>query len=176
MRATGDNQITSKLFRTDIRRNDFIKEFEKVFQIKMDDFLSEYEYDEIDEFPVEMEDSGIMIGFIAETNKTPAQIAYIDLDVHNYPQHTDSLVKQIPLDSDFGKSAYIEQHLVPFTYLRIYYSLYDQNKVDRIIFQFEDLRYELSLNKETVICRVRICFSENESNINMSTYYLFDNA
>lgn len=176
MRTTGDNQITSKLFRTDIRNIDFNKEFEKVFQIKISDFLSEYEYDEIDEFPIEMEDSGIMIGFIAETNKTPAQIAYIDLDVHNYPQHTDSLVKQIHLDADFGKSAYIEKHLAPFANLRIYYSLYDQNKVDRIIFQFEDLRYELSLNKEIVVCRIRICFAENESNINMKTYYLFDNG
>lgn len=171
---TLDRHITSTLFRVDIKRYDFGVEFEKIFHISISDFLSDYEYDEIDEFPVEIEDKGIMVGFIAETDKIPAQIAYIDLDISNYPQHMESLVKQIPIDADYTKTEDIESYLTPCNHLRIYYSLFDQKQVDRIIFQCEDLRYELSLTKDGSISRIRVCFAELESNINMSTYYLFD--
>lgn len=174
MSTKGVNPITSTLFRADIKGNDFNKEFESVFQIKMREFLSEYEYDEIDEFPIEMEGRGIMIGFVAQTNKTPGQIAYIDLDVYNYPQHIALLVKQIQLDSNFKKPDYIETYLAPCLNLRIYYSLHEPRQVERIVFQYEDLRYELSSNKEAVICRIRVCLAEIESDINMNTYYLFD--
>lgn len=169
------NKIASNLFQEDIRNKDFKKEFEKIFEIKIEDFLSDYEYDEIDEFPIEIESRGIMIGFIAQTIKVPAQIAYIDLDVFNNPQNIGYLAKKIPVQSAIKNPADIQAHLTPFKNLRIYYSLFNQEQIDRIIFRFEDLRYELSLTKDSVITRVRIYIAEIESNINMSTYYLFEN-
>lgn len=175
MRTEENSTITSKLFRQDLRNKDFNQAFEKIFGIKMEDLLSGYAYDELDEIPVEMEDRGIMIGFIAETIKVPAQIAYIDIAIYNYPQHIAYLTKQIPVNTSFKKPADIETHLMPFTSCRIYYSLLNLKQMDRIIFQYEDLRYELSLNEEGVLSRIRVCIAENESNINMKTYYLFDN-
>jgi hypothetical protein len=176
MSMTEGNKITSQLFREDIRNKDFNHAFEKVFGIKMQDFLSAYEYDVLDEFPVEMENRGIMIGFIAETIKAPAQIAYIDMDVYHHPQHMDYLAKKIPVDIAFKKTADIDAYLTPFTNCRIYHSLDNLQQMDRIILQYEDLRYELSLNEGTLISRIRVCFAEHESNINMRTYYLFDNG
>lgn len=167
-------KISLNLFRKDLRSKDFNEEFEKVFEIKIEDFLSEYEYDEIDEFPIEIENRGIMIGFIAETVKVSPQIACIDLDVHNCPRNIDYLAKKIPIHSAFKNSGDIDEHLTPFNNLRVYYSLFNSEQIDRIIFQHEDLRYELSLTADHVISRIRICIAENESNINMSTYYLFD--
>lgn len=176
MSMTESNKITSQLFRKDISNKDFNQAFEKVFGIKIEDLLSEYAYDELDEFPVEMENRGIMIGFIAETIKAPAQIAYIDMNVYHHPQHMDYLAKKIPVNTAFKKSADIDGYLTPFTHCRIYHSLDNLQQLDRIIFQQEDLRYELSLNGEAVISRIRVCFAEHESNINMRTYYLFDNG
>ncbi|SHF13209.1 hypothetical protein [Pedobacter caeni] len=175
MRTIEGNKIASKLFREDIRSKDFNKEFERIFEIKIEDFLSDYEYDEIDEFPIEIENRGIMIGFIAKTIKVPPQIAYIDLDVYNHPQHIGYLAKKIPVPSAFKKSADIDKHLTPFDNLRLYYSLYNPEQIDRIIFHYENLRYELSLTGDHVVSRIRVCLAENESTINMSTYYLFDN-
>lgn len=169
------NKIASNLFGADIRNKGFKKDFEKIFEIKIEDFLSEYEYDEIDEFPIEIESKGIMIGFIAQTIKVSPQISYIDLDVFNYQQNTHYLPKIIPVQSAIKNPADIQEHLTPFNNLRIYYSLYNQEQIDRIIFQYEDLRYELSLTKDSVITRIRVCIAEIESTINMSTYYLFDN-
>lgn len=175
MSTMESNKIASNLFQENIRNKDFKKNFEKIFEIKIEDFLSEYEYDEIDEFPIEIENRGIMIGFIAETIKVPPQIAYIDIDVFNYPQNIGYLAKKIPVQPAIKNPADIQEHLTPFDNLRIYYSLYNQEQIDRIIFQYEDLRYELSLTKDSVITRIRVCMAEIESNINMSTYYLFDN-
>ncbi|OJV55351.1 MAG: hypothetical protein BGO31_20695 [Bacteroidetes bacterium 43-16] len=169
-------KITSGLFRKDLRDKDFRNEFKRIFQIKIEDVLSEYEYNEIDEFPIEIENRGIMIGFGAETVKVPAQVEYIDLDVYNHSQNIGYLVKTIPIDADFEKPEDIEEYLAPFRELRIYYSLYNLKQVDRVIFHYEDLRYELSVNSDCRITRVRICLAENETNINMRTYYLFDNG
>lgn len=174
MSTIESNNLVSTLFQQDIRNKDFSGEFEKIFEIKMADFLSDYEYDEIDEFPIEIEKRGIMIGFIAKTTKVPPQIAYIDLDVFNYPQNTGYLAKKIPAQSAIKNPDDIQAHLTPFNHLRIYYSLNNPEHIDRIIFQYEDFRYELSLNKDSVISRIRVCLAENESTINMSTYYLFD--
>ncbi|QIH33141.1 hypothetical protein [Sphingobacterium sp. DR205] len=173
MSTIESNKIASNLFQEDIRSKDFKKYFEKIFEIKIEDFLSDY--DEIDEFPVEIEDKGIMIGFIAQTTKVPPQISYIDLDVVNYPINTGYLAKEVPVQSLIKNPTDIQAHLIPFQNLRIYYSLYNQDQIDRIIFQYQDLRYELSLTKDSVITRIRVCIAEIESNINMSTYYLFDN-
>lgn len=174
MSTIESNKIVPTLFQKDIRNEDFSKEFEKIFKIIIADFLSDYEYDEIDEFPIEIEKKGIMIGFIAETTKVPPQIAYIDLNVLKYPQNTGCLAKQIPVQSTVKNPADIQAHLTPFNQLRTYYSLDNPEHIDRIIFQYEDLRYELSLNKDSVISRIRVCLAEIESNINMSAYYLFD--
>ncbi|AZA79579.1 hypothetical protein EG347_19815 [Chryseobacterium sp. G0186] len=174
MNAIEDRPITSKLFGKDIRSKDFIKEFEKIFEIEIEDFLSDYEYDEIDEFPIEMENRGIMIGFCAETTKVPSQIEYIDLEVYNHPRNIGYSAKKIPVHADFKNSEDVEVHLTPFNNIRIYYSLYDGKKIDWIIFQHEDLRYELALNKDALIARIRVCLAENESTVNMRTYYLFD--
>lgn len=176
MRTEEHNKITSELFRKDIRTKDFNKGFEKIFKIKVEDFLSDYEYDEIDEFPIEMEGRGIMIGFAAETIKMPPQVEYVDIDVYKYPLNIDYLVKKIPTLSPYKKSEDIEEHLAPFENLRIYYSLDDLKQLDRVIFEYEGLRYELSVNRDAVISRIRVCFAENESSINMRTYYLFDNG
>ncbi|MDA3613827.1 hypothetical protein [Polluticaenibacter yanchengensis] len=176
MKTIERNKITSKLFRKNIRDKDFNKEFEKIFEIKIKDFLSEYEYDEIDEFPIEIESRGIMIGFSAETIKMPAQIEYIDLEVRHYPQNIAYLSKEIPLNFNIKNSEDFARHLTPFNNLKIYYSLYNQKQLDRTVFQYEDLRYELSLTVDGVISRIRVCFAEDESNINMRTYYLFDNV
>jgi len=175
MSTMESNKIASNLFQEDIRNKDFKKNFEKIFEIKIEDFLSDYEYDEIDEFPIEIENRGIMIGFIAQTIKVPPQIAYIDLDVYNHPPNTGYLAKKIPVPSAIKNPADIQEYLTPFNHLRIYYSLYNAEQIDRIIFQYEDLRYELSLTGDQVISRIRVCLPENESTINMSTYYLFDN-
>ena len=176
MRMGENGNITSKLFRQEIRNEDVNQAFEKIFGITIEDLLSGYAYDELDEWPVEIENKGIMIGFIAETIKVPAQIAYIDVDVYNHPQHIVYLVKQIPVNTPFKKPADIETHLMPLKNCRIYYSLFNLQQMERIIFQYEDLRYELSLNKEGVLSRIRVCIAENESSINMKTYYLFDNG
>ncbi|OJV54688.1 MAG: hypothetical protein BGO31_06885 [Bacteroidetes bacterium 43-16] len=174
MSAIEGKLITSQLFGKDIRSKDFNKEFEKIFELEIEDFLSEYEYDEIDEFPVEIENRGIMIGFSAETIKASPQIEYIDLEVYKNPQNIDFLAKKIPVHADFKTSEEVEANLTPFNNLRIYYSLYDKQKIDMVIFQHEDLRYELALNEDAVIARIRVCFAEYESTINMRTYYLFD--
>lgn len=174
MRTIENNKITSKLFREDIRNKKNIKNFERIFEIKIADFLSEYDYDEIDEFPIEIKNRGIMIGFMAATIKVPPQIEYIDFDICNYPENISFLNKSIPLNSDFSESKKIEKHLIPCSNLRIYYSLYNIKQVDRIIFQDENIRYELLINEDVAISRIRICFNENESNINMRTYYPFE--
>lgn len=168
-----DSRISSTLFCKDIRNKEFKKAFEKIFEMKIEDFLAGYEYDELDEFPVEMESRGIMIGFIAETNKTPPQIAYIDVDVHHYPQHIGCLVKTLPEDTSFVNSASLQEYLAPCENLRVYHFLYNREQTDRIIFQSEGLRYELSINEASAISRVRVCLAEIESDINMRTYYLF---
>lgn len=168
--------IASQLFGKDIKNKDFNKEFKKIFEIEIEDFLSDYEYDEIDEFPIEIDNRGIMIGFSAETVKAPPQIEYIDLEIYNNPQNIGYLAKKIPVNIDLRKSEDIEAYLTPFSNLRIYYSLYDKDKIDMIIIQQDDLRYELALNEDAVITRIRVCFAELESSINMRTYYLFDNA
>lgn len=59
MSVTEGKTIASKLFGKDIRSKDFNKEFNSIFEIEIENFLSDYDYDEIDEFPVEMENEGI---------------------------------------------------------------------------------------------------------------------
>jgi len=161
------------LFRNDIRNKEIMENFEKVFEIEITDLLSGYDYDEIDEFPIKIEGKGIMIGFIAETIKTPPQIEYIDLDIHNYSENMSYMNKIIPLGSEFLKAEKIVEYLTPYSNFRIYFSLYNLKQIEKIIFQHENLRYELLINEGIAISRVRICFNETESDINMRTYHPF---
>lgn len=75
---TTNNKIHAELFCTDIQNKNTERIFEKLFE----ELLFDYdEYDEIDEEPIEIEDKGVMIGFLPETSKEPAHIEYIDLDI-----------------------------------------------------------------------------------------------
>jgi hypothetical protein len=173
MKTLDINKVTSKLFCKDIRDKNFNEYFGEIFGLEITDFLSEYDYDEIDEYPIEIENKGIMIGFIAETIKVPPQIEYIDLDIHNYPQNINFSAKTIPHNFGFLKSEDIEKHLTPCANLRVYHSLYDIKQIDRVIFQNEDLRYELLIDEDHILTRIRICFNENESSVDMRTFYPF---
>ncbi|PQL93821.1 hypothetical protein [Apibacter adventoris] len=170
-----NNKITSHLFCEDIRNENLKKIFENIFKFKITDLLSDYDYDEIDEFPFEIEKKGIMIGFIAETIKVQPQIEYIDLDTYNYPKNINYLIKRIPYKFDSLNIENISNCLTECSYLRIYYSLYNINQVNRIIFQYEDLRYELLINENLVVVRIRVYFYKIESSIDMRTYYPFSN-
>lgn len=175
MKIKENSKITSELFCKDIRMKDLGEDFERIFGVKMTDLLSEYEYDEIDEFPIEIKNKGIMIGFMAETIKVPPQIEYIDLDIYNYPQNINYLANTISITIDSFKSKNIEEYLTSCTNLRIYYSLYNIKQIDRIVFLNENLRYELLINEYFAISRIRICFNDNESTVDMRTFYPFDN-
>lgn len=174
MKIIENKKITSVLFHKDIRNEEFAKDFEKLFKIEILDFLSDYEYDEIDEFPIEIMNKGIMIGFMAETIKVPPQIEYVDLDVYNYPENINYLEKIINIKSDFLGIEEIKRCLSPCSNLRIYYSIHNMKELDRIIFQDKGLRYELSITENIAISRIRICFGESESDMNMRTYYPFE--
>ncbi|GAB3022775.1 hypothetical protein GCM10027051_29480 [Niabella terrae] len=174
MKPVEKNKITSNLFRKNIRTDDFKLLFERIFEVDIEELLVGGEYDEIDEFPIELDSKGIMIGFSAETVKAKLQIEYIDLDVINHHHNFLRLLKEIPRNSNFLKLELIQENLTPCDNLRIYYSIYNLKKIDRVIFQHEDLRYELSINDDSVVSRIRVCIAEIESSINMRTYYLFD--
>lgn len=165
-----NNKINSELFRTDIQNKNIVRKFEQLFGISIEELLSDYdEYDEIDEEPIEIEDKGIMIGFLPETVKEPAQIEYVDLDIRNSPDNMEYLSVMLP---DFF-DVQIEKILSPYGSLRIYYSLYDTEKPAIIVFHHENLRYELLLTDELAINRIRVCFCENDSTVNMRTYHPF---
>lgn len=174
MKTIENNKIISKLFQEDIRNENLLKDFEKIFKVNIIDLLSDYDYDEIDEFPIEIENKGIMIGFMAETVKVPPQIEYIDFDIFRYPQNTKFLKKVVSLNTDFSKTENIKKEFSPCSNFRIFYNLHKPLEIDRIVFEYEDLRYELLINEENAIYRIRICFSENATNTNMRTHYPFN--
>ena len=158
------------MFRTDIQDKTIEEIFEQLFDASIADILSDYDgYDEIDEAPIEIEDKGVMIGFLAETTKEPAQIEYIDLDTLNHPDSIEYLSVKLP--NSLPKQ--IDEFLLSYDNPRIYYSLYNTEKPEIIVFHCDNLRYELLLTDELAISRIRTCFSENESTVNMRTYYPF---
>lgn len=170
MNMNANNKINSELFHTDIRNKNTERIFEQLFDTSIEELLSDYdEYDEIDEEPIEIEDKGVMIGFLPETVKEPAQIEYIDLDIRNNPNNMEYLSIILPASFD----TQIEKTLSSYDSLRIYYSLYDTEKPKIIVFHHANLRYELLLTDEHTISRIRVCFSENESTANMRTYHSF---
>ncbi len=165
-----NNKIQRELFCTDIQNKNTESIFEKLFETSIEELLSDYdEYDEIDEDPIEINDKGVMIGFLAETSKEPARIEYIDLDIESFPDNMDYISVTLPVSFD----AQIETALSSYENLRIYYSLYDIDKPEIIVFHHENLRYELLVTEKLSISRIRVCRSENESTIDMRTYYPF---
>jgi hypothetical protein len=165
-----NNKIQRELFCTDLQNKNTESIFEKLFETSIEELLSDYdEYDEIDEYPIEINDKGVMIGFLAETSKEPARIEYIDLDIESFPDNMDYLSVTLPVFFD----AQIETALSSYENLRIYYSLYDIDKPEIIVFHHENLRYELLVTEKLSISRIRVCRSENESTIDMRTYYPF---
>ena len=155
---TTNNKIHAELFCTDIQNKNTERIFEKLFETSIEELLSDYdEYDEIDEEPIEIEDKDVMIGFLPETSKEPAHIEYIDLDIKSNP----------------GNMEYLSVTLSSYKNLRIFYSLYDTEKPEVIVFHHENLRYELLVTEKLSISRIRVCRSENESTVNMRTYYPF---
>lgn len=165
-----NDKINSELFRTDIRDKNTARKFKQLFGISIEELLFDYdEYDEIDEEPIEIGDKGIMIGFLPETVKKPAQIEYVDLDIRNNPDNIELLSIMLPNSFD----AQIEKTLSPYANLRIYYSLYDTEKPEIIVFHHENLRYELLLTDKLAINRIRVCLCENNSTVNMRTYHPF---
>ena len=164
---TINNKIHAELFCTDIQNKNTEKIFEKLFETSIEELLSDY--DEIDEEPIEIEDKGVMIGFLPETSKEPAQIEYIDLDIKSNPGNMEYLSITLPASFDVQ----IEMALSSYSNLRIFYSLYDTEKPEVIVFHHENLRYELLVTEKLSISRIRVCRSENESTVNMRTYYPF---
>lgn len=165
-----NNKIQRELFCTDLQNKNTESIFEKLFETSIEELLSDYdEYDEIDEYTIEINDKGVMIGFLAETSKEPARIEYIDLDIESFPDNMDYLSVTLPVFFD----AQIETALSSYENLRIYYSLYDIDKPEIIVFHHENLRYELLVTEKLSISRIRVCRSENESTIDMRTYYPF---
>lgn len=163
---TTNNKIHAELFCTDIQNKNTERIFEKLFE----ELLFDYdEYDEIDEEPIEIEDKCVMIGFLPETSKEPAQIEYIDLDIKSNPDNMEYLSVTLPASFDVQ----IEAALSSYKNLRIFYSLYDTEKPEVIVFHHENLRYELLVTEKLSISRIRVCRSENESTVNMRTYYPF---
>ena len=118
---------------------------------------------------IEIEDKGVMIGFLPETSKEPAHIEYIDLDIKSNPGNMEYLSVTLPVSFDVQ----IETALSSYKNLRIFYSLYDTEKPEVIVFHHENLRYELLVTEKLSISRIRVCRSENESTVNMRTYYPF---
>lgn len=170
MNMNVNNKINSELFHTDIRNKNTERIFEQLFDTSIEELLSDYdEYDEIDEAPIEIEDKGVMIGFLPETSKEPAQIEYIDLDILNNPDNREYLSVTLPTSFD----TQIETALSSYKNLRMYYSLYDTDKPEIIVFHHENLRYELLVTEKLSISRIRVCRSENELTVNMRTYYPF---
>lgn len=170
MNMNVNNKINSELFHTDIRNKNTERIFEQLFDTPIEELLSDYdEYDEIDEAPIEIEDKGVMISFLPETVKEPSQIEYVDLDILNNPDNMEYLSVMLPDSFD----AQIEKTLSLYGSLRIYYSLYDTEKPEIIVFHHENLRYELLLTDELAINRIRVCFCENNSTVNMRTYHPF---
>ena len=158
---TINNKIPTELFCTDIQNKNTERIFEKLFETSIEELLSDYdEYDEIDEEP---------IGFLPETSKEPAQIEYIDLDIKSNPDNMEYLSVTLPSSFD----AQIETALSSCKNLRIFYSLYDTEKPEVIVFHHDNLRYELLVTEKLSISRIRVCRSENESTVNMRTYYPF---
>lgn len=169
MSMNTNNKIKSELFRTDLQDKNTVRKFEQLFGISIEELLSDYdEYDEIEEEPIEIEDKGVMIGFLPKTVKNPAQIEYVDLDIRSNSNNIEFLSVKLP--NSFNTQ--IEKTLSPYGSLRIYYSLYDTEKPEIIVFHHENLRYELLLTN-LAINRIRVCSSENDSTVNMRTYYPF---
>lgn len=98
---TTNNKIHAELFCTDIQNKNTERIFEKLFETSIEELLSDYdEYDEIDEEPIEIEDKGVMIGFLPETSKEPAHIEYIDLDIKSNPGNMEYLSVTLPVSFD----------------------------------------------------------------------------
>lgn len=175
MSTTESVKITSELFHHDIREKEIIEYFFKIFNVKIEAILHNYDdYDEIDEIPIKIENKGIMIGFIAETIKTPPQIEYVDLDIKNHPENLNILTNIDFINFDFSKLELLEKSLAKYHNHIVYFSLYDNRQIDKVIFQDKDLRYELLINNKYYIYRIRICYNDVKSTINMRTYYSFE--
>lgn len=168
-------KITTDLLNKDIRDSNVKEEFEKIFDFKLEDFLSDYEYDEIDEYPIEVTNQGMLIGFIAETIKVPPQIEYVDIDVINYPTNSSFISKEIFIEKNFPKVIDIKKDFDPHVEVIAFYDLNNSDKISRIVLIENDLRYELIFNNTNKVIRVRVCKADNDnqSNINMRTYYPF---
>ena len=93
----------------------------------------------------------------------------IDLDIKSNPGNMEYLSVTLPVSFDVQ----IETALSSYKNLRIFYSLYDTEKPEVIVFHHENLRYELLVTEKLSISRIRVCRSENESTVNMRTYYPF---
>lgn len=168
-------KITSELFHHDIREKNINEYFERIFNVKISTVLCDYgDFYEIDELPIEIENKGIMIGFIAETIKTPPQIEYVDLDIRNHPDNLHLLTNIDFNNFDFSKLELIEKYLIKYNSYIVYFSLYDNKQIDKVIFEDKELRYELSIDDKYSIYRIRICHDDIKSTINMRTYYSFE--
>ena len=164
------NKITPALFCTDIDNRKTENLFKSVFDTSIEELLCDYdEYDEIDAEPIEIGTRGIMIGFLAETSKEPAQIEYIDLDILN---HHDNL-KFLLIDPPKVIDKTVENFVSNFENPRIFYSIYDMNTLERVIFYHNGLRYEFLLNNNFEINRIRVLVEKDDSTVNMRTYYTF---
>ena len=99
-----------------------------------------------------------------------AHIEYIDLDIKSNPGNMEYLSVTLPTSFDVQ----IETALSSYKNLRIFYSLYDTEKPEVIVFHHDKFTGTNSLvtRKNFTISRIRVCRSENES-VNMRTYYPF---
>ncbi|MEQ2808320.1 hypothetical protein [Phocaeicola vulgatus] len=165
------NKITPVLFCTDIDDKKIENLFKSVFDTSIEELLYDYdEYDEIDAEPIEIGTRGIMIGFLAETSKEPAQIEYIDLDILNHHENLELL--SIVLPKVIDKT--VEDFVSNFENPKIFYSINDMDNPERVIFYHNGLRYELLLGSNLEICRIRVFVEKDDSTVNMRTYYSFE--
>lgn len=165
------NKITPALFCTDIDDRKIENLFKSVFDTSIKELLCDYdEYDEIDAEPIEIEDRGIMIGFLAETSKEAAQIEYIDLDIFNHHKNLEFLSISLPKVIDKTIEDFVSNLESP----RIFYSIHDMDTPERVIFYHNGLRYELLLDCNLAISRIRVFVEKDDSTVNMRTYYPFE--
>lgn len=167
------NTITPTLFCTDIDDKKTKTLFKSIFGISIEELLCDYEeYDEIDSEPIEIEGRGIMIGFLAETSKEPAQIEFIDLEIHNNYENLELLSIVLPKVFDKQNDYFVSN----FENTRIFYSIHDMNIPEKVIFYHNGLRYELLLDNNLKISRIRTFMEKEDSIVNMRTYYSFENT
>ncbi|WP_158978800.1 hypothetical protein [Cellulophaga sp. L1A9] len=173
MTKGNSKKITSDLFLKDIRDNSFKKLINISLAINLDEVLADYELDEIDEYPIDIDDKGIMIGFGAETIKVPPRIEYIDLNIKNNPNSINYLEKKIDINQDFSNLNSIKKQLAPYSHIRVFYKISDLKTIKQIVFEYLNLRYELIITENNELLRIRLSKHENESDINMRPVYAF---